>query len=640
MSTPATSNSAGSSASRGGVLHARGGKSPASTTAGSALDACRKLSAALDTAARLDFKRRPEGDDSIHVPLVKFVESQLRMRLMPALADAWPASDPVHVVLFGGTNSGKSTVLNLLLGRAVAGMNALPRFSQHPVGFSGVLGVDWLDRFPSRFAGYARFVNQNPPRQSDAELRQGYRPAVAVVRPDAVQPTKLVESAQGEAVLWDVPDFSTVQARAYMSAVIDAAAMADVIVVTVTTESYLDDRGGALLHLLVDSGSAVHVVANKVTGDPQLMEDIRSSVGTDSRGRRAVPAAVHQLPMVDAADPQRRLEALLLTPAGAQLRAAIAHEAARGNDVKRASLKGAVEFIDRRLPEALAPLDREAAVDRSWNTAVDRHTQMAVVDRYASQYIHSERYSEFNRTLARLMELIEIPIISDILQGAAKILRWPFTWVKRRILGIGNAPARPPEEEVLTELVDGWILGLRSEAQQRQEAAPHPAWAQIVRQLESQDFRDRIYAGGFAAGYKAYREKLEQEERERASALYQKLKESPVLLNSLRTLMTGADATAVFLTIKTMGGLDWSDLIVGPLMLKIRRWFTEKGLGAYLETQKDALMKWQTAAMTTLVFDTLATPAWMLFRSEVEPEAAESARKAWAEVKAALLTKL
>ncbi|HEX8916245.1 MAG TPA: hypothetical protein VF796_28100, partial [Humisphaera sp.] len=618
-------------------FHARVGGSP--PTAAGALDACRRLSAALDTAARLEFKRRPDHDDSIHVPLVKFVESQVRMRLMPALSADWPARDPVHVVLFGGTNSGKSTVLNLLLGRPVAGMNALPRFSQHPVGFSPTLGVDWLDRFPSRFGGYARHVNQHPPRQSDAELRKGYKPAVALVRPDSVQPGKIVESAQGDAVLWDVPDFSTVQARAYMSAVIDAAAMADVIVVTVTTESYLDDRGGALLHLLVDSGAAVHVVANKVTGDPQLMDDIRATVGTDSRGRKANPAAVHQLPMIDGADPQRRLEALLNTRNGTDLRNAVAAEAARGDEVKRASLRGAVEFVDRRLAEALAPLDREAAVDRSWNSAVDKLTQLAVVDRYASQYIQSGRYSEFNRTLARLMELIEIPIISDILQGAATVLRWPFSWVKRRILG-ANKPPTPPEEEVLTELIDAWILGLRSEAQQRQEAAPHPAWAHIVRQLESQDFRDRIFAGGFASGYKNYREKLEQEERERANALYQKLRESPVLLNSLRALMTGADATALFFTIKTMGGLDWSDLVVGPLMLKVRRWFTEKGLGAYLETQKEGLMRWQQAAMTTLVFDTLATPAWMLFKSEVQPEAAEKARKAWAEVKAALRAKM
>ena len=132
---------------------------------------------------------------------------------------------------------------------------------------------------------------------------------------------------------------------------------------------------------------------------------------------------------------------------------------------------------------------------------------------------------------------------------------------------------------MLTDLIDKWISALRSEAQQRQERQPHPGLAAIVGQLDSAAFRDRIFAEGFAAGYADYRRRLEEEERARAKALYDKLRESPVMLNGLRLFMAGLDAGALFLTIKTMGGLDWSDLVVGPIMLKVRRWFTEKGMG-------------------------------------------------------------
>lgn len=602
-----------------------------------ALAACRTLSAALIKAAALEAARRPAADDSVHIPVVRFVDAQIRMRFAPALADGWPGSDPVHIVLFGGTNSGKSTVLNLLLGRPVAGMNAIPRFSQHPEGFNEQATAEWFDRFPTRWEGYARYVNQHPPRQTDAELRAGYKPAVSLVRPDAVMPDALAPVAAPDAVLWDCPDFSTVQARAYMGTVIDAAAMADVIVVTVTTESYLDDRGGQLLSLLIDSGAQVHVVANKVSGDPQLLADIRAGVGTNSRGNQLAPAGVHPLPMVRADDAPQRLALLLQSPQGAEVRKAVRAEADRGTRLKRRALLASLDFVERRMTEVLQPLDREADVGRHWQAAVDRHSQTVILDRYASDYINSARYSEFNRVLARLMELVEVPIISDIMKGITRVLRTPYTWVKRR-LGLEESPhKRPPEEEVLTELVDKWISTLRGEAQQRQERAPHPGWAGIIAQLDSAAFRDRIFTEGFAAGYADYRHRLEQEERQRAEAMYRKLSERPLLLNSLRTVLAGMDAGALFLTIKTLGGIDWSDLVVGPLMLKVRRWFTEKGLGAYLEAQKEQLEQWQRSAVATLVYDTLAAPARKLFQSDVSVQELEAARTAFRTIKGTLM---
>jgi hypothetical protein len=637
-----------------------GAAPPGAVSRAGALDACRRLSASLAKAADLETRQRSPEDDTIPIPLVKFVDALVRMRLAPALTEGWPGNDPVHIVLFGGTNSGKSTVLNLLLGRPVAGMAAIPRFSQHPEAFSDDLPADWFDRFPTRWSGYVKYVNQHPPRQSDAELRQGYRAAVALIRPGS---SKGEKGRQGEgetgrqdereagsspllpvsaspilpssAVLWDCPDFSTVQARAYFGAVIDAAALADVIVITVTTESYLDDRGGMLMNLLVDSGAAVHVVANKVSDDPKLLEDIRGSVGTNNRGARLEPAAVHPLPRVEENDPLRRLEKLLATPQGNALREAIRTDAERGRVLKRRTLIGCLDFLDRRLGEALGPLDKEANVGRFWEQAVNGFTQTVILDRYTSDYINTDRYSEFNRTLVRLMELIEVPVISDILKGATKILRIPLSWIKRKLSGPPKV-SKPPEEAVLTDLIDKWISALRSEAQQRQEQQPHPGWAAIVGQLDSAAFRDRIFAEGFAAGYADYRRRLEEEERARAKALYDKLRESPVMLNGLRLFMAGLDAGALFLTIKTMGGLDWSDLVVGPIMLKVRRWFTEKGMGAYLETQKETLIGWQKQAVQTLVTEKLATPARGLFHSEVSTRDVEQAWASFQEIKAVL----
>jgi hypothetical protein len=328
---------------------------------------------------------------------------------------------------------------------------------------------------------------------------------------------------------------------------------------------------------------------------------------------------------------------LLQSPQGADVRAAVRAAADGGVPLKRQALLASLDFVERRLTEVLLPLDREADVGRHWQAAVDRHSQSVILERYALDYIHSERYSEFNRTLGRLMELVEVPVVSEVVKGITKVLRTPYTWIKRR-LGLEKVPpVRPPEEEVLTELIDKWISTLRGEAQQRQERSPHPGWAGIIAQLDSAAFRDRIFTEGFAAGYADYRRRLEQEERQRAEVMYRKLAERPVLLNSLRTVGAGLDVGALFLTLKTLGGIDWSDLVIGPLMLKVRRWFTEKGLGTFLDSQKEALEQWQRSAVATLVYDTLAAPARGLFKSEVSAADLESARTAFRTIKATLM---
>src|SRR4051812_14528281 len=84
--------------------------------------ACDRLIAVVERSLAVEEENRRGGDATIRVPLIRFALALLRMRVRPALEPGWLEDDPVHVAMFGGTNSGKSTVLNVLLGRAAAGM--------------------------------------------------------------------------------------------------------------------------------------------------------------------------------------------------------------------------------------------------------------------------------------------------------------------------------------------------------------------------------------------------------------------------------------------------------------------------------------------------------------------------------------
>jgi hypothetical protein len=266
------------------------------------LAACDRLITLIERALRLEPVRAGVRDDTIREPMTHFIATQLRMRIRPALIPGWPAHDPVHVALFGGTNSGKSTVLNILVGRAAAGIHATARFSRYPEAYhAGALGDRWLTGAPARFADYHCYRDRHPPQQSDDDLaRHGYRPALALLDLDRLE-TPVLALPAAAAVFWDAPDFSTEEAQADLSAVLDVVALADLVIMTVTDESYADGRATALLRMVQDSGVRLHGVVNKLADIPELLQDIQDKLASYGHG------TVLSLPLVKGRTPEERL---------------------------------------------------------------------------------------------------------------------------------------------------------------------------------------------------------------------------------------------------------------------------------------------------------------------------------------------
>jgi hypothetical protein len=583
------------------------------------LAACDRLAAMLGRAIALGERARPAADDAVRAPVLPYAIAQLRMRVRPALGPGWAAGDPVHVALFGGTNTGKSTVLNVLLGRAGAGMSARARFSQHPEAFRGSAGGDrWLDAFPSRFDGYRRYRDEHPPRQTDEQLgRDGYAPALALLDLDRLAAPALAPEAAPAAVLWDAPDFSTEMATTYLRAVLDVAALADVVVMTVTDESYADARGNLLLRMVGGSGAAVHVAANKLSDNPTLLDDLARTLSDDARGPAAV--TVHRLPIVAGAGPDERLAALLGTAEAASLREAIAREASRGPELKRQALRGAVAFLRAHLDELLRPLAEEAECAARWAAAVDRITRYHLLEPYRRDYLEGVRYGEFNRTLVRVMELIQVPRIGPAIDLAGRVVRIPVRLASaavRRLSGRseGDAPV-PPEEAVLGLAAREWLDELKAEAQAGADAGAHPAWAEVARTLGDDAFR-RDLLDRFEAARAGYRKQVDDEVRRRAEAIVAELRSDPRRLNVLRgaNLMTSLVLVAV--AIKT-AGLDWSDAVVGPAVAGLWQNLLEWGLGRYLEVQRSGLKEEQFRMLRATVEAALVRPVRDLFRGAV-----------------------
>jgi hypothetical protein len=598
------------------------------------LAACDRLIALIERALRLEPAHAGVRDDTILAPMTQYIAAQLRMRIRPALIPGWPAHDPVHVVLLGGTNSGKSTVLNLLVGRAAAGMHATARFTQHPEAYlPTTLGDQWLTNAPSRFLDYHGYRDRHPPRQSDDDLaRHGYRPAFALFDLDCLASPALAPPAV-RAVFWDAPDFSTEAAQTYLSAVLDAVALADLVIMTVTDESYADDRATALLRMIQDSGVTLHVVANKLPDSPELLQDVEDKLTANRYG------TVLSLPLVKGRTPEERLGHLMATAEAERLRQTIARETVPGPQLKRQALAGAIDFLQRRLGEVLRPLAAEVEMANAWEHLVERITQQEILERYRHEYLDGERYGEFNQTLVRLMDQLEIPGVGPLLRLLSTAVRIPFRMASaalRTFVGGGTAPrTQSPEYDMLSRLIQHWLSALRSEAQLLASSGPHPAWGDLVRRLDSPDF-PRQLAHTFERAYRAYRQTVDEEIQRRAQEIYHAMAQRPWLLNILRGTNLMVDATSITLVIKS-GGLNWSDAVLGPLLAGLRHAFLEAGLDTYLQTQQSLLKRQQLAALQTAVEQQLAQPVRALFLGAVRAEELETARRDMARLSQAAL---
>lgn len=223
-----------------------------------------------------------------------------------ALAEAalryaeWPTAtgSPPHIAVLGPTQTGKSTVVNLLLGQRVAAVSPLAGFTIHPQGFATVsllpgpawvagLLPGWTRRsaeelrrtaeqrcFPiTAPAGPGRTAvteGQGEPEQAgqrgdaDDDL-----PAYALTAPPPLSDTDGGPISWPPCVVWDTPDFDSLAARWYAAAVLEVAALADVHLLVLSKEKYSDLSVWQFLDLTAPLARPLLLCVNKLTADAE-----------------------------------------------------------------------------------------------------------------------------------------------------------------------------------------------------------------------------------------------------------------------------------------------------------------------------------------------------------------------------------
>jgi GTPase Era involved in 16S rRNA processing len=475
---------------------------------------------------------------------------------------------PINIAVIGPTQSGKSSVVNLLLNEESAGVSPLAGFTVHPQGFSVAQKADNL------MSVKKYFVDIEEVAQSSLEHHQYDCYSLKACQQHHLPPS----------IVWDTPDFDSIDARYYKKSVLKTIALADILILVVSKEKYADQSVWDILKLIAPLKQPIFVVLNKLVPDSQelIMESFKEKW--------------QQL----RADKTPELIPFLFTKGGLVSE----HEKILNNliknKIKKLQYKNqeqlAKQFIQAHWEEWLRPIKAEQEAEAQWLALIDKVLADGLVN-YQHEYLdHPQHYDTFQNALARLLELLEVPGFAKILGKSRRILTWPM----RKLLSSGrskNYEAYPATQEtiILQQIAEHILLQLGDNILNQIDPAlgKYSWWKSINQQLR---LNKPIILRQFEEKTLDYHENFKQDIDKTAQGLYRKLEENPTILNSLRATRVTADAAMLVLTLQA-GGLGLHDLLIAPAMLSLTAFLAESAVGGYLHKAEAQLKQQQLKAI-------------------------------------------
>jgi energy-coupling factor transporter ATP-binding protein EcfA2 len=543
----------------------------------------RALTAQLaDDLSWLEQHSRKQNDQVQAAGKLRLAAALVRNCVGPMLDDQPPT--PIHVVVVGGAGAGKSTVANLLSGAVAAEANPQAGFTRHPIAYTSINGpLNWTGH--AGFLGPLQPLTQPSPSSLDEDVYQ--------VRRIGADPSSF--DLLKDFIVWDCPDMTTWAASGYLPRLMEAAALADILVYVASDERYNDEVPTQFLHLLLQTGKPVVAVLMKMkeADAPALIahfqREVIAHLPHPPGGGVIAALAIPFLTPAQLADPSRQAPrsripllnqvAVLGTPAAA---------------ARRRTVLGATQFLVRHREHLLSVAQQDLRAMQSWQ-AVVAAGQADFEQRYLREYLTSEKFRGFDEALLRLMELLELPGVGKFVSGTLYVLRTPYRLLKGVIAKAINRPDAPsrPELPILEDALGGWIDLLRKEA--ARHADDHGLWAHVETGFHDGGLAERIRER-FGQNYRNFQTGLTTEVDRTARAIYEQLEKTPALLNTLRGSKFALDAAAIGGTLAA-GGINWPDFILVPLVASLTHQFVELLGKTVVDAQREQTRERQQALM-------------------------------------------
>ena len=481
---------------------------------------------------------------------------------------------PLQIAVIGPTQAGKSSIVNLLLNSDLAGVSPLAGYTVHSQGFCHQVSVDDCDGLQHYFG---RFQCLD-------------RAALSRSRFDcyALGPSLSASSLLPECVVWDTPDFDSIDAADYREGVIRTMALADLIVLVVSKEKYADQSVWDVMQTIAAFGQPTLICLNKLAegSETLVLESLRQK-WQQSRNE-PMPPVVSMLFHKQSALPswpvaETRIIASLLKQVQHKKQPAYQQQ-----------------LLNHYWPQWLEPVFTEHRNQAHWETLVDQCLARALTAYRRDFLDHPHHYHTFQDALLKLLNLLEIPGLAKALGKTRRVMTWPI----RKLMALGQGGFNPsPAQEVgvLNQIGDHLMIQLADKLLEITESeALYGSWwresASLLRQKKSELLQS------YQQGVLAYHQDFKQDVDAAAHRLYYKLQEQPLVLNSLRATRLSTDAGALLLAIQA-GGIGVHDLIITPIMLTVTSLLAESAIGGYMHKVEAELKQHQLQTVNTALFE-------------------------------------
>jgi len=515
-------------------------------------------------------QQRDESNNSIYQQRIDdliLAEAFLRKGQM---LNATPAH-PLQIAVIGPTQAGKSSLVNALLNSSLASVSPLAGYTMHPQGFcDGVTladcsGLQWY---------FGRF-------------QQLLQSQLTKDRHDCYSLTENTTDSSflPKGVLWDTPDFDSIDSANYREGVIRTVALADLVILVVSKEKYADQSVWDIMADIEVLRQPTIICLNKLSeGSETLLINSLKDKWQQVR-KDGFPEVVPLYYQKQSGKPQ--------WPDNRQL------QRLAGQVNRKIQPRLEQELLQKHWQTWLEPVLAEHSSLKDWHGLVDQVIQQGL-DSYQRDYLnHPHHYETFQHALAELLNLLEIPGLAGILANTRRMLTWPI----RKMMSIGKKRlhiADSSQEITLLNQIAEHILiqmadKLLNQAEQNRQSQWWKEFSSLLRTQRADILQD------FSAATQRYHLAFQEEVENTANRLYHKLQEQPVILNSLRATRVTADAAVIALALHT-GGIGMHDLIIAPAMLTVTSLLAESAMGSYMSRVETELKQRQLAAVKQALF--------------------------------------
>ena len=485
----------------------------------------------------------------------------------------------LQIAIIGPTQAGKSSLVNVLLNSHMAGVSPLAGYTTHPQGFCNGLTITDCSSLQRYFG---RFQQLQPIQLSKNRF-------------DCYSLTENIHVSRylPPCVLWDTPDFDSIDSANYREGVIRTMALADIIILVVSKEKYADQSVWDIMSQLEDLHQPTIICLNKLSEESEtlVIDSLKEKwrLARNDSFPEVVPLFYQKSTGIPSwPESQKMLLIELAKKVDSSIKGINNQHARYEQDLLKKYWQNWLEPV---IAEHQALCDWQALVDLTLNQALEN---------YQRDYLnHPHHYDTFQLALAELLTLLEIPGLAGLMTNTRKILTWPVRQLSKLGRKYKSLADSSNEINLLNQIAEHILIQMADSLIDKAEQSKNNQWWKEFSSLL------RAQKPGILHNFKGavvnYHNAFQQDVAQTAQRLYQKLQEQPFVLNSLRATRATTDAAAIALALHT-GGIGLQDLVLAPAMFTVTSLLAESAIGSYMNSVEAELKQHQLSTVKQLLF--------------------------------------